>query len=75
MVKIGSAISNPNKIRLLEILMKREIEVSRAAKLMRMPEISVSKLVEELMSDGLVSEKEGLLSITDDGKKVLKSLK
>ena len=75
MAKIGSAISNPNKIKILEILMKRDADLSRISKLMRMPEISTSKLVKDLVDNGFVLESEGVFKITEEGKKALKSLK
>jgi predicted transcriptional regulator len=74
-MKAGAAASNPNKLRILNVLMKRELSVKAISKSVRMPEIAVTSLINELVKDGFVEESEGVFRITEEGKKALRDLR
>ncbi len=74
-MKAGSIASNPNKIKIMNLLVKKELSIDRIVKATRLPVRSVKSLVEELIKEGFVEEKEGIYSATEEGKKALKSLK
>lgn len=74
-MKIGSLASNPNKLKIMNLLAKRELTREKIAKSTRMPGNLVSGILDELVRDGFVEEKEGIYTATEEGKKALKSLK
>lgn len=74
-MKLGSLASNPNKIRLMEILLKGESEKEEIAKKMRLPPKTVETILSELVSEGFVKISESGYKITEEGERALKSLK
>lgn len=74
-MKAGSLASNPNKLKIMNLLIKRELTKEKIVKSTRMPGNLVNGLLDELVKDGFVEEKEGVYSATEEGKKALKSLK
>lgn len=74
-MKLGSLASNPNKLRLMEILLKGEASKGEISKKMRVPEGNVEGILSELLSEGLISLTGNVYRITEEGKKALKSLK
>lgn len=74
-MKVGSIASNPNKLRIMNLLLKKDMPVKSIAKAVRMPEVALKTLLNELVKDGFVEEKEGVYRITSEGEKALKSLK
>ena len=72
-MKFGAA-AQPRKLRLIRMLMKREMELEEVAKRVRMPKGIVESLLKELVRDGLLVEEEGVYKVTKEGKKVLKNL-
>ncbi len=74
-MKIGSIASNPNKIRIMNLLLKKEMSLKQIAKSTRMPEISLKTIIDELVKDGFVESTDKGYIITESGKKALKSIK
>jgi len=74
-MKAGSIASNPNKLRIMNLLIKKELNVDGIAKSTRLPPNLVKGLVGELLKEGFIGEKEGLYFATDEGKKAMKTLK
>ena len=74
-MKAGAEASNPNKLRILNVLMKKELSAKAISKSVRMPEVAVTSLINELVRDGFVEEIEGVYRITEDGKKALRELR
>ena len=71
-MKIGSLASNSNKLKIMNLLMKKELTKEKIAKSTRMPGNLVSGILDELVRDGFVEEKEGVYSATEEGKKPLR---
>ncbi|MCS7143491.1 MAG: winged helix-turn-helix domain-containing protein [Archaeoglobaceae archaeon] len=74
-MKIGSIASNPNKLRLMEVLLKGETNKERIARKMRLPENTIESVLNDLIAEGFVTFSGNVYKITEDGKKALKSLK
>mgnify|MGYP002331874987 CR=1 FL=1 len=74
-MKAGSIASNPNKLRIMNLLVKKELNVDRIVKSTRLPPNLIKGLIEELLKEGFIEEKEGFYFATDEGKKALKTLK
>jgi len=74
-MKAGSIASNPNKLKIMNLLAKKELNIERIVKVTRMPETSVRSLIEELLKEGFLREKDGMYAVTEDGKKALRTLK
>jgi len=74
-MKPGSLASSPSKLKIMNLLAKKELTKEKITKLTRMPENLVSSILDELVKDGFVEEKEGVYSATEEGKKALKTLK
>ncbi len=74
-MKPGSIASNPNKLKIMNLLLKKSMNLEKIAKSMRMPVVAVSGLLSELVSEGFVEEKNGVYEVTKLGEKALKSLK
>ena len=74
-MKAGSIASNPGKLKIMNLLVKKELEAERIAKSTRMPLNVVSGLLEELERDGFIKREEGRYRATEEGIKALKTLK
>lgn len=74
-MKAGSIASNPNKLRIMNLLAKKDLTLEKIVKATRLPQISVKSIIDELLKDGFVEEKDGIYSATGEGKKALKTLK
>lgn len=74
-MKAGSIASNPNKLKIMNLLAKKDLSLERIVKATRLPQISVKSIMDELVKDGFVEEKDGIYSATEEGKKALKTLK
>ena len=73
---VGCITSNPNKIKVLEILRKKEgINERTISKFTRIPVTMLKRAIKELKKDGVVEEKDGGLYLTEVGVDVLVSLK
>jgi len=71
----GSIASNPTKLKILNLLAKKELELDKMAKNIRIPLKVMKGLVEELERDGFVERVDKVCRITEKGIKALKSLK
>ncbi len=74
-MKAGSLASNLNKSRLMEVLLKGDMDEEELLRKIRLPQKTVESLLDELLSEGFVTLSENVYRITEDGKKALKSLK
>ncbi|MDI9611313.1 MAG: winged helix-turn-helix domain-containing protein [Archaeoglobaceae archaeon] len=74
-MKLGSLASNPNKLRVMEILLKGETSKEGIAKKIRLPDSTIDSILKELTAEGLASTTGNVYKITEEGKKALKSLK
>jgi len=74
-MKAGSIASNPSKLRIMNLLAKKDLSLERIVKATRLPQISVKSIIDELVNDGFVEEKDGVYSVTEEGKKALRTLK
>lgn len=74
-MKIGSIASNPNKLRLMEVLQKGETTKEGIAKKTRLPLSTLEGILSELIQEGLVLTIDGNYRLTEEGEKTLKSMK
>ncbi len=74
-MKLGSIASNPNKLRIMNLLAKKEMSLERIVKAVRMPRNAVEAIMSELIKDGFVEESNGVYAITESGMKALKNLR
>jgi len=73
---VGHITSNPNKIKVLEILRRKEgVNEKTVSKFTRIPVIMLKGTIEELKKDGVIEERDGGLYLTELGIEVLTSLK
>jgi predicted transcriptional regulator len=72
---IGRITSNPNKIKVLEIIKRAEVDEKTISKFTRVPEKVLRKVIEELKSDGIIEEKNEELCLTELGHKILAGVK
>jgi predicted transcriptional regulator len=73
---MGHITSNPNKIKILEILKsKEEADEKTISKFARIPEKMLVGAIEDLKKDGIIAEKEGKLHLTALGFEILATLK
>lgn len=72
---IGHLTSNPNKIRIVDLLKSKEVSKKSISKSTRIPLKMLEKLLSELVSDGIIEEKDGVYRLTDLGFDVIKNLK
>jgi len=68
-MKEGWLASNPNKVRLLELILKGAIEREEIAKKVRLPRPTIDSLMNELISDGFVKLNGNVYEITEEGEK------
>ncbi|MEM2727018.1 MAG: winged helix-turn-helix domain-containing protein [Archaeoglobaceae archaeon] len=74
-MNIGSIASNPNKLRVMEVLLKGEVNKEVIYKKMRLPASTIEGILNELMAEGFIALSGNVYKITEEGKKALKSLK
>lgn len=74
-MKIGSLASNPNKLRVLEFLLKGDMNKEGIAKKIRIQKNTIDSILSELVAEGFVTLSGSVYKITEEGKKALKSLK
>ncbi len=73
---VGFVTSNPNKVRVLEVIRKRgKATMKDVSKSTRIPEVMLKGVLEELKREGFVSEEEGLLRLTPSGFEVLEKMR
>ncbi|HID43292.1 MAG TPA: hypothetical protein EYP30_05870 [Archaeoglobaceae archaeon] len=73
---VGHLTSNPNKIKILEVLKSRkEAEMRTISKFSRIPEKILDVVVNELKNDKIVEEIEGKFRLTDKGLELFKKIK
>ncbi len=73
---VGFVTSNPNKVRVLEVIRKRgKTTMKEVSKFTRIPEVMLRGVLEELKREGFVSEEEGLLKLTPAGFEVLEKMR
>ncbi|RLI85178.1 MAG: hypothetical protein DRO98_07410 [Archaeoglobales archaeon] len=72
---IGHITSNPNKIKVLEVLNKKNSDVKALSKATRIPPKMLERIIKELKADGVIEEKNGQLRITEKGFKAITSLR
>ncbi len=74
-MKLGSLASNPNKLRVMNLLLKKSLELNAIAKAIRLPKNALKSIIDELITEGFIEEEGGYYKITDLGKRTLKSLR
>ena len=75
MKDVGFVSSNPNNVRVLELLRKRSgMSVEEIAKFTRIPKVTLRTIMDELKRRGFVVEENGYYSISEEGLEVLKRL-
>ncbi len=72
---VGHLTSNPNKLRIVDLLKSKEVNEETIAKSTRIPTKMLKKLLEELRDDGIIEEKDGVYKLTELGFSVVKDLK
>ena len=72
---VGHLTSNPNKIRIVEVLKSKEVSKEAIAKSTRIPLKMLERILNELIKDGIVEEKDGIYKLTELGFSVIKDLK
>ncbi len=73
---VGHITSNPNKIKVLEILKRKEgVNEKTVSKFTRIPVAMLKGTIEELKKDGIIEERDEGLYLTELGIEVLTSLK
>jgi|Deesub1362A_J573_1020465.scaffolds.fasta_scaffold02176_4 predicted transcriptional regulator len=72
---LGNIISSTNKVKILEILRRKNASPEYIAKHIRIPQKVAEELIEELEADGLLSIVEGSCHITELGVEVHNQLK
>jgi len=69
---VGQVMSNPNKVRILEVIRKRgEVDMGTISKLTRIPMVMLRGLIEDLKRGGFIEEVNGVCRLTDQGLEVL----
>ncbi|MBO8182589.1 MAG: hypothetical protein H0Z28_07325 [Archaeoglobus sp.] len=72
---IGHVTSNSNKVKIIEILHRKQSNPKNISKNMRVPERVVKGLLDELAADGIVEEHESEFKLTDLGKQIFAEVK
>ncbi|RLI84370.1 hypothetical protein DRP07_01330 [Archaeoglobales archaeon] len=72
---IGHVTSNSNKVKIIEILHRKESNSKAISKSMRVPDRVVKGLLDELVEDGIVEANEGIYKLTDLGKQIFGEVK
>lgn len=72
----GHITSNPNKVKILEVLhRKKEADLKAIAKSTRVPEKILTTVVGELKEDEVIQETRDKLTLTDKGTKILSDIR
>jgi predicted transcriptional regulator len=72
---IGHVTSNSNKVKIIEILNRKESDPKTISKYMRTPDRVVKGLLDELEKDGIVEATENIYRLTDLGKQIFGEVK
>lgn len=73
-MELGSLATNPNKLRLIEIVAKKNQKIEEIAKKTRIPVQIVRILLEELVNEGFVSKEGEVYRISKNGVKAIKEI-
>lgn len=74
-MELGSIATNPNKVRLLEVIAKKEQRIEEVAKKARIPIQTVNSLLSELVEDGLVLREGEVYRISEKGLKAIREIR
>ncbi|MCS7119411.1 MAG: winged helix-turn-helix domain-containing protein [Archaeoglobaceae archaeon] len=74
-MKAGSLASNQNKIKLIEIIAKKELNAGEIAKKARIPLRMTLSLMDELLNEGLVLRNGDFYKISKKGEKAIKEIR
>ena len=73
---VGHITSNPNKIKVLEVLKsKKESEIKSISKFTRIPVKILDTVVGELKKDNIIEEEKNKLRLTEKGIEILNEIK
>jgi|Deesub1362A_J573_1020465.scaffolds.fasta_scaffold00104_45 predicted transcriptional regulator len=72
---VGHIASNNNKIKVLDILKSREGDLNLISKHSRIPEKVLSRIMNELVNDGVVDNRDGIYILTELGKEIINDVK
>jgi len=73
---MGHITSNPNKVKILELLKNKDgIIESDVPKYSRIPSIIALNIIKELKNDGVIKESRGKLVLSELGGEILKEIK
>jgi len=73
-MKSGSIATNPNKMKLIQMIAKKEQSLENLAKKTRIPIGTARDLLEELVSEGLVLKDGEVYKLSEKGKKAVKEI-
>ena len=72
MKEVGTISSNPIKMRVLELLKKRnEVDIRMISKSIRIPEFLLKPILNDLKREGFIIEENGLFKLSSRGLNVL----
>ena len=72
MKEVGQISSNPIKMKILELLKKRnEVDIKVISKSIRIPEFLLTHILNDLKREGFIVEKDGLFKLSPRGLDVL----
>ncbi|MFN3384780.1 MAG: winged helix-turn-helix domain-containing protein [Archaeoglobaceae archaeon] len=74
-MEIGSLATNPNKVRLIEIIAKKEQKIEEIAKRARIPTQTVQSLLNELVDGGFVLKDGEVYKVSGKGIRAIKEIK
>ncbi|MEM4472644.1 MAG: winged helix-turn-helix domain-containing protein [Archaeoglobaceae archaeon] len=74
-MKSGSLATNPNKLKLIEMIAKKEQGIEEISKKTRIPVNTAKALLEELMNEGLILKEGNVYKLTEKGEKAIKEIK
>jgi len=72
---IGYITGNPKREKIVEILAAGGMKLEEISKVTRIPEIILMRIVEEMKDQGVLEEKEGTLSLSEEAQKALAKLR
>jgi predicted transcriptional regulator len=73
-MEYGSIATNPNKMKLIQIIAKKEQNLKNLAKKIRMPVQTAKSLLEELMEEGLIIKEGEVYKLSEKGEKAIKEI-
>ncbi len=72
---IGSLVTNPNMVRLIEVIAKRGKRIEEIAKKTRIPPQTVEGLLKELIDGGFVLKDGEVYKVSEKGIKAIKEIR